>query len=86
MTSLKQLAMYCRDYIDPVSPSQLSRGAKQILIPKDILDATLLHERREEFDYESLALELDLAPQLEQLSYIPKVPTNFLHSAANLII
>lgn len=68
MTSLKQLAMYCRDYIDLVSPSLLSRGAKQILIPKDILDATPLHERKEEFDYESIALELDLAPQLDQLS------------------
>lgn len=49
--------MYCRDYIVLVSPSLLSRGAKQILIPEDILDATPLYERKEEFDYESIALE-----------------------------
>jgi very-short-patch-repair endonuclease len=67
MTSLKQLAMYCRDYIDLISPSLLSRQAKQIIIPQDILDATPLYEQVPEIDYETLALELNLEPQLDQL-------------------
>jgi hypothetical protein len=42
MVSLKQLAQYCRDYIDLISPSLLSRQAKQVIIPQHILDATPL--------------------------------------------
>lgn len=65
MTSLKQLAMYCRDYIDLVSPSLLSRQAKQVVIPQDILDATPLYKRDSELDYESLLLTLNLEPKLD---------------------
>jgi very-short-patch-repair endonuclease len=67
MTSLKQLAMYCRDYIDLVSPSLLSRQAKQVVIPQDILDATPLYKRDSELDYESLTLALNLEPRLDHL-------------------
>lgn len=67
MTSLKQLAMYCRDYIDLVSPSLLSRQAKQVIIPQDILDATPLYKRSSELDYESLVLTLNLEPKLDHL-------------------
>lgn len=67
MTSLKQLAMYCRDYIDLVSPSLLSRQAKQVVIPQDILDATPLYKRDPELDYESLTLVLNLEPKLDHL-------------------
>lgn len=67
MANLKQLARYCRDYIDLVSPSLLSRQAKQVVIPQEILDATLLYKRDGEVDYESLVLTLNLEPRLEQL-------------------
>lgn len=67
MTSLKHLAMYCRDYIDLVSPSLLSRQAKQVTIPQGILDATPLYKRDSEVDYETLTLRLNLEPKLDQL-------------------
>jgi very-short-patch-repair endonuclease len=67
MASLKQLAQYCRDYIDLVSPSLLSRQAKQVVIPQNILDATPLYKRNESIDYDSLVLQLNLEPQLELL-------------------
>ncbi len=67
MTSLKQLAMYCRDYIDLVSPSLLSRQAKQVTIPQDILDATPLYKRDPEIDYDAHVLKLNLEPKLDQL-------------------
>lgn len=67
MISLKQLAMYCRDYIDLVSPSLLSRQAKQILIPSDILDANSLYTQNAEIDYEHHILKLNLEPLLDQL-------------------
>lgn len=67
MTSLKHLAMYCRDYIALVSPSLLSRQAKQVTIPQDILDATALYKRDSETDYETLTLNLNLEPKLDQL-------------------
>lgn len=67
MVGLKQLAQYCRDYIDLVSPSLLSRQAKQVVIPQDILDATPLYKRDDEADYDNLVLPLDLDPKLDQL-------------------
>lgn len=67
MTSLKHLAMYCRDYIDLVSPSLLSRQAKQVTIPQEILDATPLYKRDTEIDYDALTLKLNLEPKLDQL-------------------
>jgi very-short-patch-repair endonuclease len=67
MVSLKQLAQYCRDYIDLISPSLLSRQAKQIIIPQEVLDATPLYKRDSEVDYESLVLSLNLEPKLDQL-------------------
>lgn len=67
MVTIKQLAQYCRDYIDLISPSLLSRQAKQVIIPQEILDATPLYKRSEEVDYESLILNLDLEPQIEHL-------------------
>jgi very-short-patch-repair endonuclease len=67
MTSLKQLAMYCRDYIDLVSPSLMSRQAKQVIISQDILDATPLYKRDSETDYEVLTLTLNLEPKLDHL-------------------
>ncbi|MGH7234298.1 MAG: AAA domain-containing protein, partial [Candidatus Saccharimonadales bacterium] len=67
MISLKQLAKYCRDYIDLVSPSLLSRQAKQVVVPKEILDATPLYQQNDEIDYESLTLPLNLEPKIEQL-------------------
>ncbi|PIP56730.1 hypothetical protein COX05_01535 [candidate division WWE3 bacterium CG22_combo_CG10-13_8_21_14_all_39_12] len=67
MVNLKQLAQYCRDYIDLVSPSLLSRQDKQVIIPQEILDATPLYKEDSEVDYESLVLVLNLEPQLEQL-------------------
>lgn len=67
MVSLKQLAQYCRDYIDLISPSLLSRQAKQVIIPQDILDATPLYKRNDEIDYDSLVLSLSLEPRVEQL-------------------
>ncbi len=65
MANLKQLAKYCRDYIDLVSPSLLSRQAKQVVIPQDILDATPLYKRDAEVDYDSLVLPLNLEPSLD---------------------
>lgn len=67
MVSLKQLALYCRDYIDLISPSLLSRQAKQTIIPQDILDATPLYKNDETIDYDSLVLQLNLEPKLELL-------------------
>lgn len=67
MVELKQLAQYCRDYIDLVSPSLMSRQAKQVVIPQEILDATSLYKRDSEVDYESLSLALNLEPKLDQL-------------------
>lgn len=67
MVGMKQLAQYCRDYIDLVSPSLLSRQAKQVVVPQDILDATLLYKRDSEVDYESIILPLNLEPRLELL-------------------
>jgi|GEM_PF-354669 len=67
MVSLKQLAQYCRDYIDLVSPSLLSRQAKQVVIPQDILDATPLYRRDDGIDYDSLTLPLSLEPRLDLL-------------------
>lgn len=67
MVSLKQLAQYCRDYIDLVSPSLLSRQAKQTLIPQEILDATPLYKRDDLLDYDSLILTLNLEPKIEFL-------------------
>lgn len=67
MANLKQLAQYCRDYIDLVSPSLLSRQAKQVVIPQDILDTTSLYKRDSEIDYDSLVLPLNLEPSLELL-------------------
>lgn len=67
MVSLKQLAQYCRDYIDLVSPSLLSRQAKQVVIPQEILDATPLYKRDATIDYDSLALPLNLEPRLDLL-------------------
>ena len=67
MTSLKQLALYCRDYIDLISPSLLSRQAKQVVIPQEILDATPLYKNDEGTDYDSLVLPLNLEPKLELL-------------------
>ena len=68
MTSLKRLAMYCRDYIDLISPSLLSRQAKQIVIPKNILDATPLYEKSADVDYELLSFTLNLEPKVDDLS------------------
>lgn len=67
MVSLKQLAQYCRDYIDLISPSLLSRQAKQVVIPQDILDATPLYKNDDGTDYDSLVLPLNLEPKLELL-------------------
>jgi very-short-patch-repair endonuclease len=67
MVSLKQLALYCRDYIDLVSPSLLSRQAKQTIIPQEILDATPLYKSDDAIDYDSLVLSLNLEPRLELL-------------------
>ena len=67
MVSLKQLALYCRDYIDLISPSLLSRQAKQAIIPQEILDATPLYKRDDAIDYDSLVLTLNLEPKLELL-------------------
>jgi len=67
MVSLKQLALYCRDYIDLISPSLLSRQAKQTIIPQEILDATPLYKRDDAIDYDSLVLTLNLEPKLELL-------------------
>lgn len=67
MVSLKQLALYCRDYIDLISPSLLSRQAKQAIIPQEILDATPLYKKDDAIDYDSLVLTLNLEPKLELL-------------------
>ncbi len=67
MVSLKQLALYCRDYIDLVSPSLMSRQAKQVVISQEILDATPLYKRNDEIDYDTLVLSLNLEPRIEQL-------------------
>ena len=65
MTSLKRLAMYCRDYIDLISPSLLSRQAKQVVIPRNILDATPLYEKSAGVDYEFLSFTLNLEPKVD---------------------
>lgn len=67
MVSLKQLAQYCRDYIDLVSPSLLSRQAKQVVVPQEILDTTPLYKRDAVIDYDALALPLNLEPRLDLL-------------------
>ena len=68
MTSLKRLAMYCRDYIDLISPNLLSRQVKQVIIPKNILDATALYQKSIGIDYESLSFVLNLEPKIDDLS------------------
>src|SRR5687768_1130660 len=68
MVSLKQLAQYCRDYVDLVSPSLLSRQAKQVVISQEILDATPLYKRDATIDYDSLVLPLNLEPRLDLLA------------------
>ena len=54
--TIKQLAEYCRDYIDLVSPSVMSRGGKRVRLPADVFSAEPLLKNVAEINYVILIL------------------------------
>lgn len=67
--TIKQLAKYCRDYIDLVSPSVMSRGGKQVCLSADIFSAEPLLNSVSEIDYDNrIVLPINLSTKLSDLS------------------
>ncbi len=67
--TLKQLAEYCRDYIDLVSPSVMSRGGKKVQLPSDVFSAEPLLQNLPDIDYEDeIVLPINLTTKLSDLA------------------
>lgn len=67
--TIKQLAEYCRDYIDLVSPSVMSRGGKKVRLPSDVFSAEPLLRKMPDIDYEDqVVLPINLSTKLSDLS------------------
>lgn len=67
--TIKQLAEYCRDYIDLVSPSIMSRGGKLIHLPTDVFSAEPLFINVAEINYDDqIVLPINIITQLSDLS------------------
>lgn len=66
--TIKQLAEYCRDYIDLVSPS-IKSDNKRIRLPSDVFDTTPLLKKDLTIDYEEqVALPISLTTRVDELS------------------
>lgn len=67
--TIKQLAEYCRDYIDLVSPSVMSRGGKRVRLQADVFSAEPLLKNVAEIDYDDqVILPINLMTKLSDLS------------------
>lgn len=67
--TIKQLAEYCRDYVDLVSPSVMSRGGKRVRLPSDVFSAEPLLRKVPDMDYEEqVILPINLSTKLDDLS------------------
>lgn len=67
--TIKQLAEYCRDYIDLVSPSVMSRGGKRVRLPSDVFSAEPLLKKVPDIDYEDqVILPINLSTKVDDLS------------------
>lgn len=68
--TIKQIAEYCRDYIDLVSPSVMSRGGKRVRLPEDVFSAEPLLIKVPEFNYDDQAviIPINLSTKLSDLS------------------
>ncbi len=67
--TIKQLAEYCRDYIDLVSPSVMSRGGKKVRLPSDVFSAEPLLKIVPDIDYEDqVILPIKLSTKIDDLS------------------
>jgi hypothetical protein len=67
--TLKQLAEYCRDYIDLVAPSVMARGGKRVRLPSDVFSAEPLLRKVSDIDYDSdLILPIKLSTKVDDLS------------------
>jgi superfamily I DNA and/or RNA helicase len=67
--TIKQLAEYCRDYIDLVSPSVMSRGGKRVRLPADVFSAEPLLKNVAEINYDDqVILPINLTTKLSDLS------------------
>lgn len=67
--TIKQLTEYCRDYIDLVSPSVMSRGGKKVRLPSDVFSAEPLLKKVPDIDYEDqVILPINLSTKVDDLS------------------
>lgn len=67
--TIKQLAEYCRDYIDLVSPSVMSRGGKRVRLPSDVFSAEPLLKKTPDVDYDDqIILPINLSTKVSDLS------------------
>ena len=67
--TIKTLAEYCRDYIDLVSPSVISRGGKRVRLTSDIFNAEPLLNNVTEINYDDqIILPIKLSTRLSDLS------------------
>lgn len=68
--TIKKLTEYCRDYIDLVSPSVISRGGKRVRLPGDVFTAEPLLNNVAEINYDDLiTLPINLITKLTDLSF-----------------
>lgn len=67
--TIKKLAEYCRDYIDLVSPSAMSRGGKRVCLTSDIFNAEPLLSYVEGINYDDqIILPVNLSTKIADLS------------------
>lgn len=67
--TIKQLAEYCRDYVDLVSPSVMSRGGKKVRLPSDVFSAEPLLRKIPSVDYDDqVVLSINLSTKVRDLS------------------
>lgn len=66
--TIKQLAEYCRDYIDLVSPGIMSRSGKRVRLPEYAFNAEPLLKNTPEINYEDqIILPINLSADLTDL-------------------
>ena len=67
--TIKKLAEYCRDYIDLVSPSVLSRGGKRVRLPEDVFSAAPLMNNFDETNCDDqIILPINLTTKIADLT------------------
>lgn len=67
--TIKQLAEYCRDYVDLVAPSVMSRGGKKVKLPSDVFSAEPLLNKSTDIDYDDqIILPINLSTKVSDLS------------------